>query len=979
MKVIEVHTKTLDARALNLNLDGGIDLVYGPNEAGKSTLRAFLTSSLVRPVPPGRRRKDNLPSNKYAPGRLRVEMESGIAEVEFNESSEITSVTGPPLATREFELARSALDPSIYSKIYCIDVKEVAGLGVMTSDQLQNFLYQLSIFGNFEEGRTLQRVIESLNKEKDALFSSSANARIPLINKEMREIRDLEKELSGQRKRVRSYEKELIEQSRVKRDIADAKEAIKEYETKIQGYDRLLELSSSKTQLDQLRQHIPFTTLPNSPSELESMVEELENLKSSQRELEQALKRKQEFADDLERYSADVIDPIHLLHYQHLKDAQIQWLFEKVERYQKTINEHMSKKVDIQNKLGANEDQMLGLSDEIFTLQVEKGILDSVGQAQIELTMLREAQREVDTLGDGKEILSSINHLKGEIEQKKVELATLDSFVTLKQRQDVNSSRFVLPNILLIVLVLLLVATVILSFTSHDLLLDLTSVSATFIALDLIFVSYRARNATETYSEYKALEDQLTKRYSSAQALNSVEVERQRSSLREDLRDLESQLSKFEEKKERQGNASEEVIRGKERLDRIQKYINSTFRSCGIEIDIPYETASESLGLLRTFRSADKVVNDLMTLSSEVNEQLEGVVELAQTLGISIDSKDDSSLLNAANKVEDALRKNDNAVEKVKETDEKLQTLGSEIESLVAQLQTQKDNARDSLSHLEIRMELDQLQSIDRTIETLRNASRTLTNYDDRLTAYKQLQKEVEKTFSPMALEELSKLPNEELTIAVEQLIDEKESLVSKVELSQNRFGELNQLIREAEENSPIVTESRLNAKIEQLHSDIRQYVVADAVKRLVQEVKEFRERTTRPAVLEEASTIFQLITQGRYQMVGTRDPSEGGIFVELGDTRERRTLSQLSTGTLEELSLAIRIGYINVHGQSTHNYPIVLDDVLVNFDRARAAATLRALSEISLRQNRQIILLTCHDRERDLYFELLSKEPALI
>ena len=978
MKVIEVHTKTLDAKALNLNLDGGIDLIYGPNEAGKSTLRTFLTSSLVQPAPPGRRRKDHPPSNRHAPGRLVVEMESGIAEVEFNESSEITSISGSSLATREFELARSTLDPSIYSKIYCVDVKEVAGLGVMTSEELQNFLYQLSIFGNFEEGRTLQRIIESLNKEKDALFSSSANARVPLINKEIRELREFEKELGSQRKRVRSYEKEILEQSKVAHDIATTKEAIKDYETKIQGYNRLLEISTLNIELFHLRQQIPFATLPNSYLEVENIVRTLEELKSSQRELEQTLNRKQEFDADLDKYRSDLVNSLDLLHYQQLKDARVQLLFDKAKHYQDKIGEYMSKKQDLQKKLGMNESQLIGLTDEIYTLQVKKSILDSVGYAQIESAKLREAQREIDSLGSESDTFTSIEHLQGEIEYKRSELETLDSFIRLKQGQDTNLSRFIFPNILLILLMVLLVATVILALTSHDLSIDLTSLLATFLASYLVVVSYRARNTTETYSEYKTLEEQLTKRYAT-KTLSSIEIEHKRSSLREDLRDLDNQISKVKEKKERRCDASKEVTQGKEYLDRIQEYIGSTFKSCGIEIDVPFETAAECLELLQTLRSTDKALKEHIALLDEVNKHLEGVVQLAQTLGLSIDSNEELSLSYAADKVDEVLRRHENAVAKVKEATEKRQILEREMESRVAQLHTKRDRARLSLARLEVELELDKLESIDAITETLRNTSRTLAEYESRLTISQQRQKEVENTFSPTALEELAKLSKEELNVALDQLAVDRESLLAKLELSQNRFGELNQLIREAEENSPIVTESRLNAKTEQLHSHIRQYVVTEAVKRLVQEVREFRERTTRPAVLEEASTIFQLITHGRYQMVGTRDPSEGGIFVELRDTKERRSLSQLSTGTLEELSLAIRIGYIIVHGQGTHNYPIVLDDVLVNFDRSRAKAALEALSEISARQNRQIILLTCHDREQDLYSELLSKKPALM
>ena len=47
---------------------------------------------------------------------------------------------------------------------------------------------------------------------------------------------------------------------------------------------------------------------------------------------------------------------------------------------------------------------------------------------------------------------------------------------------------------------------------------------------------------------------------------------------------------------------------------------------------------------------------------------------------------------------------------------------------------------------------------------------------------------------------------------------------------------------------------------------------------------------------------------------------------------------------------------------------PLVLDDALANFDDARCAAALRWLKEAA--QHRQILLFTCHSRERAFFHE---------
>lgn len=86
----------------------------------------------------------------------------------------------------------------------------------------------------------------------------------------------------------------------------------------------------------------------------------------------------------------------------------------------------------------------------------------------------------------------------------------------------------------------------------------------------------------------------------------------------------------------------------------------------------------------------------------------------------------------------------------------------------------------------------------------------------------------------------------------------------------------------------------------------------------------------------------------------------------------------QLSTGTREQLYLAIRLAYVLHYCREAEPLPIVMDDVLVNFDDSRAAKTLQTLLGIS--QDVQIILLTCHRNTVDLVASLLPQlEPITL
>ena len=61
----------------------------------------------------------------------------------------------------------------------------------------------------------------------------------------------------------------------------------------------------------------------------------------------------------------------------------------------------------------------------------------------------------------------------------------------------------------------------------------------------------------------------------------------------------------------------------------------------------------------------------------------------------------------------------------------------------------------------------------------------------------------------------------------------------------------------------------------------------------------------------------------------------------------------------LEQLYLAIRFGYISAKTGGAEPLPIVMDDVLVNFDPTRAAAAAAGI--LHMAKSRQILFFTCH------------------
>lgn len=116
-------------------------------------------------------------------------------------------------------------------------------------------------------------------------------------------------------------------------------------------------------------------------------------------------------------------------------------------------------------------------------------------------------------------------------------------------------------------------------------------------------------------------------------------------------------------------------------------------------------------------------------------------------------------------------------------------------------------------------------------------------------------------------------------------------------------------------------------------------------------------EKNRQPEVLKAARKVFSVITDGKYpQIIKPIDNDEFRIETEGGD---RKRVIEMSRGTREQLYLSMRLGLIEEYETRSEPLPIIMDDVLVNFDDPRKSRVIETLKDFA--ESRQIIVLTCH------------------
>lgn len=146
----------------------------------------------------------------------------------------------------------------------------------------------------------------------------------------------------------------------------------------------------------------------------------------------------------------------------------------------------------------------------------------------------------------------------------------------------------------------------------------------------------------------------------------------------------------------------------------------------------------------------------------------------------------------------------------------------------------------------------------------------------------------------------------------------------------------------------------------------------------LKNEIERYRARNQGP-VLERASRVFSTLTSGSFSGLRTTfDEKDAQILVGVRkDTDEDVTVETMSEGTCDQLYLALRLASIEKYIEASEPIPLVLDDVLVNFDDERAAACLKVLAEISKRM--QMIYFTHHQHILDLALKSLPPDVLMV
>lgn len=378
----------------------------------------------------------------------------------------------------------------------------------------------------------------------------------------------------------------------------------------------------------------------------------------------------------------------------------------------------------------------------------------------------------------------------------------------------------------------------------------------------------------------------------------------------------------------------------------------------------------ETLRLLREYReevsNASSLRGRVEGLQADIDNYARKVTGLLEEVAPELARLDaDRALSELKPKLDEARRESRLREELVSQMDS--------AEAQVISSQQALQDARDAMSRLRRQAGLG--ESVDLAVESRRAADHGALAENVRASEQELVER------SGMALKDLLAAlgdgPPQE-----GELMSQLAQVQAEIEDVEQRLEDVNRYIGDARTTLSSLDRQGKAAELEQqselefaaLAEHVSEYArVALAAEVLRRVVADYGQRNQGPIVVF-ASRNFCTLTDGAFE--GLLTDLDGDKQVLLARRRNGEILhtAELSEGTVDQLYLALRLAGIEHHlARAAASPPIILDDILVNFDDERAAAALRLFAELGSRA--QILLFTHHRHVVDLAKRVLPGE----
>ncbi|MEC4200622.1 AAA family ATPase [Bacillus sp. AAVF1] len=940
-----------------------LHLVYGLNEAGKTTLMSFIESVLF-----------GFPKTKrYEPktgviyggmlevghpdlGQIRIERTAGKPErvtVYLEDGS-----TKPEGFLNEL---LSGVDRQLYKAIYSFDVFGLQEIHKFNRDKIGRFLLFSSLFGS----DAISKMDAGLVKKQEELFKP--NGRKPELNQELDRLKKLSEDLKKAKAREGDYHRLLNEKKGAEASIKDSGQLLKDLEHLVSQIEQAIEILPAAAEKRQLEEQLAsfggsgesrfpeggLFELEKLESHLHPKAAQLKALEEKKRRLEQRAAAFAPAEDFLEHEAEELLKAYPFYQSYSEKIASLTDQLHQINgRVQAGLGRLKIEECDILNADTAYEYEwkLQETAQAYIELRELKRSLDErFEQARADLEEAEQAHAALsnevmpeDVRKQKEETLSRLASAGGHAGRREELLLQLSY---LKQEQKVRMKRrktaFAValcaafaaacaalffkewfPGALLVP-ILLIFAAVVLKKPEP-------SAAAAFIQKQLDDID---RSGTKSGVSDNALREELWKDDQTRQLLIAKQAE-----LRQREAEYERAIQKFE--------AWEKDIRPYQ--EKTERYL----RELNLSIDPSF--LADAYALIKELREEmlkkRDIEQELSRLQAKKASFEAELRKLVSSLGRAGESVQEQVFLlkSALGSQKEKLRQKQEADVSLKHTAEQIKELTKETEYFQSQIgelfQKAGADGREMFFGLAKRD-----QAKKELTARLGQLKRELGRQDEKAVMLA----------SEHSLAELKgKLAEaQEKRARIENKLAEERQKVANVHA---------ELVRLEESGAVSELAYQTGMQKERVAELAKKWAAVKLIRQAVKNKIDEHKKVRLPKLLQTAETFLNPLTAGQYEKIYFSE-TDDSIMVMRKDGAVFYA-HELSQATCEQLYLAIRFALALSH-QKEVKLPFQLDDSFVHFDRERFKQVLNILKKLS-GENQQILYFTCHEHVREAFHD---------
>ena len=945
-----------------------LQVVYGPNEAGKSTMMSFIHSILFG-FPTKQQtayRYEPKHASKYG-GRLIVDTEGdGEVIIERVKGKAIGDVTlyfqdGTIGGELELQQLLSGMDKAMFQRIFSFDIHGLQGIHLLKSEEIGRYLLAAGTIGT----DALLHAEQQLQKELDSLFKP--HGRKPILNQQLQQLRQAEKELKKGKVQQQQYAQLVAKTTKVEQEREELQQLQKQQLQTTYKLERLIKQWPFLQERNQLQTQLKEYTDLDFPADGIARLEKLnEHLRLIRGQLDVYERKRSELEETLLRQKSTLLESGKRTKMNQLLEkwpqvlqwnedlVQLQYDMSEGKEYMKKLKNdlHVDDKEISQLQIGQlgmdMKEKIRHTVQEYSRLQAQKQ--DVFIKLNYEAKRLEEAEAACTRIEnnlldeDAYRRLERLYHEAQDLKRKQqVITAQIDFYQQRKievgeKRKKEGAVRRTIGYLVVISFVFFAVWSVI----SRKWLFASASLLAFLSVLYLGFFTKRkeVEPLDHTLTQLKQ-EDAVIKTELKQKSMiqdnwkESYEQQHQlRTAWKEELLRLERQQMEWQEMKKQLAS-----------LEKMEKNIEAKLIRFKHMLNLPADFAStkleDALERLREMILLQEKVQQKAQRIAELNEKQYSwrheLTDLVQPFFPGWEA-DQTGIL----RLKERLKDEDEQWVLFREAEKRLQTLGDDR----MQVQLQHEAL---LREKTVLMQAANVHD-EEAYWAKAEAIRIYKEQKDRLLL-------IEQQLSDEVIKE-SEHYRSLLNVEEEQakLFTEKKQTTAQLETMHEQLANLTYEIKMLEEGGTYTEHLHHFYHLQSIYQETsRRWMKYQLAKHLLHETMNRLKAERLPRVVEKAQEYVRFLTDGEYVRIHIQ--ADDAFVIERRD-RVLFEVKEVSQATKEQLYIALRFALVGVL-QSKYAFPIIIDDGFVNFDHRRTVKVIQLLQEIE--KDTQVLFFTCH------------------